>query len=636
MSQNYSAVPTSRPAPTSRWRRSSVWVVVLLLVALCVWLVVSLAQVGLHAKRAAAALSTMTTQITAGDTTGAAQSIEVARSNTEAARNSIESVPVSILRVVPYFRTNLDGADSFMGAALEVLDAAEAANDVYPVLSGVNGSTGAVFEDGKVNIPAITEAEPAIGQASQGLTNAMEYLGDVPPDVSPFLRRYVDEASSQVAALQKGMRVAEMIVPQLPKVLGEGTPATYLVVFNNPAELYAGGGAVLNIAVVQFDDGRMKVVDRGDVAHFFPLVQRVPWNPVAQGPYYAKTGAADGFAWSNLHQDFRISGEDIMRSWVANGGQPVDGVVSLDPVALQAAVAVTGPIQTKYYGRITSDNLVRKLFIDGYNDDPAAQERRHRVNDRLIDTMLTRMLQGDTSLTVARAIHATAPGQHIRIHLSDNRLAAALHEADVDGAQPAPEPDRIAFYTQNQNSSKVDVFQTRTVTHDVHLQEDGSATVVQKAKVTNNAPRTRLAVAERTGYSTGWAFHWNIVLLPENAQDVKISANPGDIKKDRRTFVDVDGRHAVRVGRWIPPGGTSRIITTYRLPAGTFGTDGNLVYRAGVEHQLTVNDVQMRINVIGPSQPTPIEGAWTTTGNHASTRFAVTGPTTVAVGFGDH
>ena len=279
----------------------------------------------------------------------------------------------------------------------------------------------------------------------------------------------------------------------------------------------------------------MEVVDKGAVSsHFFPGNPRVPWDPVARGPYYADENADDGFAWSNLHQDYRITGEDMMRSWVANGGQPVDGVISLDPVALAAAVRATGPIQSPLYGEINADNLVSKLFFEGYNEDPAAQEQRHQVNQQLIDEMLARMQNGNTALTIGRAIFSTAPGHHIRVHLSDDRLAKVLREAQADGAQPDPEPDRIAFYTQNQNASKVDIFQTRMVIHDVPLAADGSATVLQTAKVTNNAPVDGGSPLEdRIGYTTRWAFHWNIVLLPDGRPGRETRANPGEHQDGR-------------------------------------------------------------------------------------------------------
>ncbi|HRY08595.1 MAG: DUF4012 domain-containing protein [Actinobacteria bacterium] len=621
-------------AVRSRWRRPLTWV--LLAIGLLVaWLLVSLALTAWHAKQANTALADMKAQIAAGDTAAAQVSIDSARDDTAAMQSAITSLPISALRIVPYVNTNLTGAEEFMNAAQEVLDAADVTNQLYARMAGTNGGGPAVFENGTISISALQEIQPQIDEVSTILDQADAYLQEVPSDVSPMLRGYVDEAAEQVAGIQKGLRIYDVLLPDLPTLLGQDEPARYLVVFHNPGELYPGGGASLNAAVIEFDKGELEVVDKGAVSsHFFPGNPSVPWNPTADGPYYAEEGATDGFAWSNLHQDFRVAGEDMMRSWVANGGAPVDGVISLDPAALQAAVAATGPIESELYGEITADNLVSKLFYEGYNEDPAAQEERHKINQQLIDEMLTRMQDGNTALTIGRAIFSTAPGQHIRIRLSDGRIEKALREAEADGAQPDPEPDRIAFYTQNQNASKVDIFQQREVVHDVYLEDNGGATVVQTAKVTNNAPAEGGSPL-RIGYTTRWAFHWNLVFLPEDAEDVKLVANPGEIKKDKRVFTDVDGRKVVRIGRWIPPGESSYITVSYRLPDGTFGTAGNLEYRASVEHQLTINDVDLTVNVYGPSEPQPLEGDWTVDGDTATTRFPVTRPTVLAVGFGD-
>ncbi len=618
----------------SRWRRPLTWVL-LVVALLAVWLLISLALTGWHAKQANTALSDMTAQIAAGDTAAAQASIDSARADTAAMQSAVTSLPISALRVVPYVNTNLTGAAEFMNAAQEVLDAAEVTNELYGRMSGTSGEGPAVFENGTISISALQDIQPQIAEVSTLLDQADQYLQQVPADVSPTLRQYVDEAADQVAGIQKGLRIYDMILPDLPELLGEDQPARYLVVFHNPGELYACGGASLNAAVIEFNKGTLEVVDKGAVSsHFFPGNPSVAWNPTADGPYYAEDGATDGFAWSNLHQDFRVAGEDMMRSWVANGGVPVDGVISLDPVALQAAIAATGPIESELYGQITADNLVSKLFYEEYSEDAAAQVERHKVNQQLIDEMLARMQNGSAALTIGRAIFATAPGHHIRIRLSDGRLEDVLQEAAADGAQPDPEPDRIAFYTQNQNASKVDIFQQREVVHDVYLDANGGARVLQTAKVTNNAPDNGTPLEQRRSYTTRWAFHWNLVFLPEDAENVRIAGNPGEIKKDKRVFTDVDGRTVVRVGRWIPPGESSYITVSYRLPDGTFGTAGNLEYRASVEHQLTTNAVDLTVNVYGPSEPQPLEGDWTVDGDTATTRFPVTRPTVLAVGFG--
>ena len=619
----------------SRWSSPRTWVVAGLIV-LVVWFLGSALLAGFHAWRANAALNAMTDQIAAGDPQAAAASISSARSNASELQDSINSAPLALLTVVPYFKTNFAGADTFMDAAGSVLDAADVTNTLYASLSGADGGTDAAFANGTINIGALERIQPQVQQISAYLQQAQQTLGQLPPRVSPQLRDAAAKAEAKIAGIQTGLNIYEEIRPDLPTLLGRGKPARYLVVFHNPGEMFPGGGAALNVALVQFDDGKLDVVEKGAVStDFFPGNPRVSWDPVAGGPYYETSNAKDGFAWSNLHQDYRITGEDIMRSWVANGEPPVDGVISLDPAAMSAAVAATGPIETPLYGQITADNLVSKLFYEEYNEDPAAQARRHQVNQQLIDEMLARMQNGNTALTIGRAMFATAPGHHVRIHLSDNRLQDALAQAQADGAQPAAEPDRVAFFTQNQNASKVDIFQNRSVMHSVQLAADGSATVTQAATVTNNAPDNGTAESDRIGYTTRWAFHWNVVFLPQKAQDVQIRANDGEIKADDRVFTDVDGRKAVRIGRWIPPGQSSVITATYRLPAGTFGRDGNLEYRTSVEHQLVVNGVDMTIEVAGPSEPAPLEGEWTVDGNRATAQFVVTRPTTLALGFGD-
>lgn len=627
-----SGVPAAPKRPL--YKRPSTWIWAAA-AAIAAWFLVTLGMTAFHAQQANKALNAMVDQIAAGDPQAAQASIDQARAASEAAQGDINGLPLAALKVIPYFNTNLTGANEFLTGALSVLDAAEVSNTLYADLSGNNGGPG-VFEDGRINIAALESMQPQVEQIQTDLTAAQAAIDGMPESISPVLRTVSDKATEQIEGIQKGMRIYEMMRPDLPQLLGADGPQTYLVVFHNPAELYAGGGASLNAALLQFDDGKMEVVDKGAVStHFFPGNPQVPWDPVAAGPYYEESGATDGFAWSNLHQDFRVAGQDMMRSWVANGGQPVDGVISLDPKALAAAIEATGPIESPLYGEITADNLVQKLFYEGYSEDSAAQAKRHEINQQLIEEMLSRMQDGGAALGIARAMFSTAPGQHVRIYLSDGRQEKALREAAADGAQPGPAPDRIAFYTQNQNASKVDIFQTREIVHDVTLNADGSASVTQTATVTNNAPENNTPLSQRISYTTRWAFHWNIALLPKRATDVEISANDGEIKTDDRIYTDVDGRKAVRVGRWIPPGESSVITLTYSLPAGTFGTDGNLEYRAGVEHQLLINEATLTVNVQGPSEPTPLEGDWTVADTSATTTFVVTEPTTIALGYGD-
>lgn len=614
--------------PRPRWRRPRFWVLVVL-GALLAWVLLTVLLLGYHGYRTYSSAKATAAALSQGDSQAARNSIAAAQDNAQSAQADLAGLPLAAFRVIPYINTNLTAAQDLLEAGVQGLDAASVVVNNY--------GDGPLVQAQRVNLTAVTNIEPHLPEISGHLSAAEAALADSPVQAAPPLREVTQKAQQGLVDAQKGLQLWQDIGPGLPKLLGSESPQTYLVVFHNPAELYAGGGASLNAALLRVTDGKMEVVEKGAVSRdFFFGNPSVPWDPVAGGPYYDTKNATDGFAWSNLHQDFRVAGEDMLRSWKANGGKHVDGVISLDAAALAAAVRATGPIESPLYGEITADNLIQKLFFEAYNEDPAAQAERQRINQELISQMLARMQEsGGQAASIARAILGTAPGQHIRVYLSGGRYADALHAAGLDGAQPDPQPDRIAFYTQNQNASKVDIFQTRQLVHDVQLAADGSAEVTQTATVTNNAPAEGGSpLNDRIGYTTRWAFHWNITLLPEAAEDIQQTIEAEEVKRDDKVYTDVDGRQAVRIGGWIPPGGHSTITVTYRLPAGTFGTDGNLAYRASVEHQLLVNDVALTVDVTGPSQPTPTEGNWTVDGNAATTQFPVTAPTTIGVRFG--
>ena len=75
------------------------------------------------------------------------------------------------------------------------------------------------------------------------------------------------------------------------------------------------------------------------------------------------------------------------------------------------------------------------------------------------------------------------------------------------------------------------------------------------------------------------------MLLPDDAQDVKLRPIQAT---SRRTNGSSPTSTVAKPCGWAagsPPGGSSYITVSYRLPDGTFGTGGNLEYRAGVEHR---------------------------------------------------
>ena len=79
---------------------------------------------------------------------------------------------------------------------------------------------------------------------------------------------------------------------------------------------------------------------------------------------------------SNLHQDYRITGENMMRSWVAVGNEPVDGVIRWTRGAggrERHRADRHAAVRPDHRGQPRPEALLR-----GLQRDPVAQEQRKR------------------------------------------------------------------------------------------------------------------------------------------------------------------------------------------------------------------------------------------------------------------
>ena len=85
--------------------------------------------------------------------------------------------------------------------------------------------------------------------------------------------------------------------------------------------------------------------------------------------------------WRNLSASPRFppNAELAADMWEALEGETVDGVIVLDPVALAAVMAATGPIEVDGR-RIDDGGVVRELLFDQYWEDDV-DVRRDRLED---------------------------------------------------------------------------------------------------------------------------------------------------------------------------------------------------------------------------------------------------------------
>lgn len=610
-------------APPTRSRRR---IVLLSLAAvlgmLLVWLVGSVWIILSNGERAQDALAAAKTDILAGDFAAATASAEDAEASVAEASSAVHGLPVQLVGLLPVAGPVVDDLERIVDSAADVAAASRDVVDVYGEATGKAQDGRSVFSGGRADFAVIGDVTGSVARARGLLEDAEATLKQVQGGGpgSDVLLRTRDEALGQVAPLADTLGTFERVLARVPDALGKDAPRSYLLITVNPAELYAGGGAALSAAVVRFDKGEMSIPVRGSVSStLFPQNPRVYWKHIAGAPFYNNDYPA-AFAWSTLHPDFTVTAREVARSWVANGEDPVDGVISVDPVALAAALRVTGPIETPGYGEITADNLVQKLLVDGYQSFDGDQGERHALNDSLVDTVFTRLSGGQGALSMLQAMATTAPARHFRVWMSDEALQKEVLDAGLAGQLPdARGADAVAFYSQNQNGSKVDVFQQRDTVQRIWINPDGSADALTTVNVVNGAPRSARGDATYQGYFTSWSFNWYLAYLPPGAQFVDYTATrslTGD-RDDPTVYRDVSGWSLVRVGRWTRAGAVTELKVRYRFPAGYFSdAGGGYHYRLVTVPQSLVQPATLTVEVRAPGTATvdsDLPGGWSTT-----------------------
>lgn len=152
-------------------------------------------------------------------------------------------------------------------------------------------------------------------------------------------------------------------------------PRAYLVFAANNAEMRAGSGMFLSVGRMESAAGAVRVTEMSSVTDV-----AVPAGVPVSGDLAARWGwLRPETDWRNLMLSPRFDASASLAAsmWTSAGRPPVDGVMALDPVALEAILEATGPVDIG--GRqFTAENVVEELIHTQYTRFPDLTERDER------------------------------------------------------------------------------------------------------------------------------------------------------------------------------------------------------------------------------------------------------------------
>jgi hypothetical protein len=390
-------------------------------------------------------------------------------------------------------------------------------------------------------------------------------------------------------------------------MLGADGARRYFVGFATPAEQRASVGVIGNFAVITATNGRLDLTRNGRNTDLNTLSPgRVLVGPPDYVRRYGEYQPQNFLQNVTLSPDFPSVAQVIEGLYPEAGGDSLDGVILLDPIAVDRLISLTGPIDVAPFGiTLTPANAAGILLQQQYEMFPDLTTR-----SAFLETVVTDVFN------VVKGSSGTLPGAakigsvmdpmirqgHMKFQSAHHEEQSFFGRIDATGGFPKPltsSGDVIGLVTQNAAGNKVDVFQHRTLDYNVRVDPSaGTAHATATVSIHNDSPpdglpgevigsvldpppplgTSRILFSVYTRLSlTGAA---------ENGQSV--------------SFVpDTEfGVHVYTAVVDIPAGGTDTVVLRFSGPA---KLDRDHRYRLNVWHQTTVNPDHTTITVRGTS-----------------------------------
>ncbi|MFL6024455.1 MAG: DUF4012 domain-containing protein [Marmoricola sp.] len=427
-------------------------------------------------------------RVKAGDFDGANRALAELRSKTSKAHDSTDGLLWDLGKHIPYFGRNIGAVQTVS----EVLDTATRVN--APIALELSKAVdGGAFRPvkGQIDLAQIQRLTPQVDRAATSIEKASADLGGIRSGklVFPF-NDLVGDLKAEVERARAASTATATAFDLMPQMLGSSEPRDYLLIIQNPAELRSTGGLPGSLAVLHADKGRISMGwqgSAGDVNPFSGPVVKLPKDTLAQ---YGPTMATD-FRDINFTPDFPEAAQ-IAKAMLAQKLKiKVDGVVSVDPLALAGLMRGTGPIDAGHGVVLTSDNVVPVLLNQTYQSiqDPAAQDTFFEKVARKIFDAVTNG-QGSQQLAITGLADAT--NQH-RVQLWSDRAAEESRIAgSAIGASISVRSGRnpqVGMYINDSTAGKMDFYlQYRSSVIAVDCRRHGAQDLRASVALTSTMP----------------------------------------------------------------------------------------------------------------------------------------------------
>jgi Protein of unknown function (DUF4012) len=486
----------------------------------------------------------------ADDDTAATQ-LQLAARSLASADSTLSSWFVAPARTLPIVGPNLSAVGQLSSQASEVANVA--------ALAAARADVDTLrFVGGRLDPAAVQDMVQPLTSVKVALDRMDASLDEVrsPWLLHPVVSR-IERLKDQVTEARPEADAAMTAVEVGPTLLGGGGSARYLVLFTTPVEARGRTGFPGNYAELVVTDGKLSMPRFGRISELeqggVPPEQREV--PGAED-YAARYGRFDvAGTWRNLTMspDFVAIAFAAADLYPQSGGEPIDGVLSVDPVGLAALMRFTGPIDVPGLPeQLTPDNTANFLMLDQYvlfSDQSQRVDLLETVARTTFDRLTSADLPGPRR--VSEVLDPIVDGGHIQFSAVDLDIAVKLADSGVTGRMPSNEgDDLVTVTTSNAGGSKIDLFLHRTEQYTARWDpETGRVESTLKVTLENKAPASGLpnyVIGNEIGLPQGTNRSFVSIYSPFELAASRVGGQPTPVQSELElgyhvysTFVDI-------------------------------------------------------------------------------------------------
>jgi hypothetical protein len=448
-----------------------------------------------HAYGARAALTSasdhakdLKSALTGGDADRAARALHDLRLDTERARQQTDGPIWRAAAHLPLIGDNF-GAIATVAGVLDVV-ADEAAPPIIALGSGLDPQTFAP-SGGKVDLAELKRIAPAATKASSVLAAQAPRLDAL--DIASLYGRIagpLEELQGEFQSARRAAQAAALTATLAPDLLGASGPRNYLLVVQNNAELRSTGGIVGAFVILHAKGGKLTIDEPGSNADLIGGIGRPVLALSDEETVLFSSAMGTDVRDTNFTPDFPRAAALDQAIVAKRLGKSVDGVLSVDPVALSYLLRGTGNVKLADGTVLTPENAVRVLLSDVYREytDPREQDAYFAAAAKAVFDRVASG-SGDSAETV-KALSAGVSERRIMFWSAkaaeQEKLASTALANALPGATDSP---ALGVYLNDSTNSKLQYYlDAKTTAESTSCSSAGSQTIITTTTLASRVP----------------------------------------------------------------------------------------------------------------------------------------------------